>query len=337
MERLRRAVQGRSGVLGLGLLGLVLMRANDARAQSPDASAQGSSAELVAARELFRQGTADADAGHFADGLAKFRRVAAVKETAAVRFNIARCEEALGKTGAALGDFELAEREAAQDPKAGTEDVGQLAHARADALRGKVPRLTLEAPLASPDGMTVSLDGAKLATATLGVALPVDPGRHVIDASAPAAAPFHAEISLAPGEAQRVSIALAPASTSPADAPPATTSSTPRTWGWLAIGLGAALGGGSLALLVAHNGAVSTVNADCPAQRCPASEESSVNGTESTARTEEAISVALVAASALAVGGGIVLLVTSPHESTRMTVTTGAAGAPAGLTLRGSF
>ena len=79
----------------------------------------------MAARELFRQGTEDADAGRFAEALEKFKRVAAVKETAAVRFNLARCEEALGKTGAALADFELAEREGRQDPKA--EDVGKLA------------------------------------------------------------------------------------------------------------------------------------------------------------------------------------------------------------------
>jgi hypothetical protein len=295
----------------------------------------------VAARELFQRGTEDADAGHFAEALEKFKRVAAVKETAAVRFNLARCEEAVGKTGAALADFELAEREGRQDPKA--EDVGKLARSRADALRPRVPRLTLVPPSPLPQGMAVSLDGGKLTSATLGVALPIDPGPHVVEATAPASTPFHAELMLAAGEARSVTLSLAPATSDPgpADHPTAESGSgSPRraTWGWISLAGGGLLAVGSGVFFILHDNAVSTVNADCPNQRCPASQETSIDGTESNARTYEAVSIGLIAASALAIGGGVVLLATAPRSpSASMSVTAGAPGAPAGLSLHGEF
>jgi hypothetical protein len=336
--RLRRPVQGRPAgpfPLALGLFALAWgAPGGDARAQ-PAGAAGASPAEIVAARELFRQGTADADAGRFAEGLDKFRRVAAVKETAAVRFNIARCEEALGRTGGALADFELAAREAGQDPKAGAEDVGRLAMTRADALRPRVPRLTLVAPPGAPEGMSVSLDGGKLSQATLGVALPVDPGPHVIEASAPSAAPYHAKVTLDAGDAKSVRLVLAAAAP---DAPaaehaPSSGSSSQRTWGWVAVGAGAALGVGSIVMLVLHNSAVATINGDCPGGRCPASQQSSIQGTESNARNDQTFAIVLAAGAAVAIGGGIVLVATSPSEGKSVTVS----ASPAGLALSGRF
>ncbi|MGO8996344.1 MAG: hypothetical protein ACLQVI_23775 [Polyangiaceae bacterium] len=346
MERLSRAVQRRTGAAALGLAALV--SAAGVRAQPPPADsvvAPGASpAEIVAARELFREGTEDADAGRFAEGLQKFKRVAAVKETAAVRFNLARCEEALGKIGAALADFELAEREGHQDPKA--EDVGKLAHDRADALRPRVPRLTLVPPSPPPPGMAVSLDGGKLASATLGIALPIDPGAHVVDATATASAPFHLELTLGPGEAKSVPISLPSASPTPTgdahdqvplkDKP---VSSSQHTLGWVTLAAGGLFAIGSGIFFILHDNAVSTVNSDCPGGLCPAGQEAQIDGTESNARTYEVLSTAFIAASALAIGTGVVLLATAPKSPATppIDVTAGAPGAPAGLSLHGTF
>jgi hypothetical protein len=297
----------------------------------------------VAARELFREGTEDADAGKFVDGLQKFKRVAAVKETAAVRFNIARCEEALGRTGAALADFELAAREGGQDAKA--EDVARLATQRADALRPRVPRLTVIPPAPAPDGMGVSLDGGKLASVTLAVGLPVDPGAHVVDATAPGRSPFHAELSLAAGETKRVELLLPPQAPVAA-ADPRTPdhadrrSSSQDIWGWGLVGGGGAVAIASSIFVVLHNNAVSDLNRQCPGGRCNTSvvDQSQIQTTESNARTYEGVSIGLLAAGALAIGGGVILIATAPKNAPpAMAVTAGAAAAPAGLTLRGSF
>ena len=293
----------------------------------------------MAARELFRQGAEDADAGRFTEGLEKFKRVAAVKETAAVRFNIARCEEALGRTGTALADFELAAREGGQDAK--SDDVAKLATQRADALRPRVPRLTVVPPAPAPDGMAVSLDGGKLTNATLAVGLPVDPGAHVVDATAPGRAPFHAELTLAAGETKGIELLLphrdpvVPPPEKPV--PPPNASSSQETWGWITIGVGGALAIGSSVFLVLHNNAVSNLNAECPNLRCDSAQRSQIESTEANARLYEGASIGLLAAGAVAIGGGIVILATSPKGPSAVTVTTGSPGAAAGLTLRGSF
>ena len=338
--------------IGPILLGLLLSLVASSSAHADDANP----AALVAARELFRQGTEDADAGRFADALAKFRRVAAVKESPAVRFNIARCEESLGKTGAALADFELAQRSASQDPQHSAEDVARLAQDRADALRPKVPRLALVAPSLVPDGLTVTLDGAKVGLGELGVPLPLDPGVHVLDARAPNRAPFHAELTLAAGESKSVALAVdtpAPATEPAAPAPetsplaPASShGSAQRTWGWVTFGAGAAFGGASLVFMLLHNSDVSDLNDACAGGgHCPIQREAELNDTHSRAVTEQTLSTVFVAASGAAVVTGVLLLITAPStpRSEPMASTPsarfvpGAPGAPAGFSLQATF
>jgi len=376
VERLGRSVQlGSAGCLLASILSARSVHAQGAPSPVSDTS---NPAEIVAARELFRQGTEDADAGRFADGLEKFKRVAAVKETAAVRFNIARCEEALGRTGGALADFELAAREGREDPKA--QDVAKLAGERADALRPRVARLTLFPPPQAPEGMVVSLDGSKLAVATLGVGLPLDPGSHAVDAAAPGRSPFHAELTLAPGESRSVTLALPSPSqaafgasglsegtstSEPKRTPPSKPSSTTvaaapssqRTWGWVAIAAGGALGAASGVFLILHNHAVTNAETDfqtaCPGSVCPTNPttltqiKAQYANSRSQANTDEDAAIALVAASGAAIVGGILLVLTAPRTPTIGTSTTprspdvaitaSAPGALAGFSIRGSF
>jgi hypothetical protein len=328
-----------------------------AGSSSASAPPEGANAaEIVAARELFREGAEDADAGRFTEGLEKFKRVAAVKETAAVRFNIARCEESLGKTGAALADFELAAREGGQDAKAA--DVAKLAVQRADALRPRVPRLTVVPPPHAPDKMSVSLDGGKLASATLGVGLPIDPGAHEVDATAPGRKPFHAALTLVAGQTARVELVL------PTSGDPLTTSTTAASTegdpspsakeaaspskhsyqaaaGWVTIVVGALLGAGSGLFLVLHDNDVDTLKTACPTTtNCPVtpSQYANLNGVESNARLYDGLSVAFLAGGALALGTGVVLVATAPNGKTpAVSMTAGAPSALAGLSLKLSF
>jgi hypothetical protein len=294
-----------------------------------------SAPEIVAARELFRQGTEDVDAGRYAAALEKFGRVAAVKETANVRFNIARCEESLGKTGAALADFELAQREA--KPGEGEhEDVASLARDHADALRPRVPRLTVTAPVAPPAGLTVTLDGAKLAVGALGVPLPVDPGAHVLDATAPGRAPFHAEVALGERESKTVAIALSagdPGAGGAAEHDAAGDASSRRAWGGVTLGVSGALAATSVVFLLLHNGAVSDVESACPGDRCPASSQTSVNGHESTARTDETLSVVFAGAAVIGAGVGLYLVLGAPSSPAAAS----AVVTPGGFSLSGRF
>ena len=313
-----------------------------------------SPAEIVAARELFRQGTEDADAGRFAEGLEKFRKVASIKETAAVRFNIARCEESLQKTGAARADFELAEREAGEDPKG--DEVARLAHDRADALRPRVPRLSLTPPTPLPSGLVVSVDGGKLAVATLGVPLPLDPGPHVIEASAPGHAPFRAEVKLVAGESKRLPLELAaspggssstippdPSVTPPPPEAPVAQSSSRRTWGFVTLGGAVAFGGAAVGFLLAHNGQVDNITNLCPKNHCPPGSQDTVNSYSSQANTDQIVATVFAGAAGVAAAAGLYLVLSAPssHDpaasTPRTDVVLGAPSSNAGLSVVGSF
>ena len=129
-----------------------------ASAQTPvpvPPSAEPGASALVAARELFREAGQDADAGKFALALEKYRRVAAVKETGQVRFNIARCEEQLGQIASALADYELVERDMHDAHGDAENELRGTSRERGNALRPRVPRLTLKGPLPQPPSFVV--------------------------------------------------------------------------------------------------------------------------------------------------------------------------------------
>ena len=338
MNGLRLHVQRRL-VLGL-ICGFAAFHARPGIAFAADGD-EVSPAALVAARELFREATDDVDAGRFAQALEKFKRVASVKETPAVRFNVGRCEESLGRTGAALADFELAEREAKLDPKG--EEIEKLSRDRAATLRPKVPRLTVASPAPAVPGLTVMLDGARLTPASLGVALPVDPGEHVVEATAPGHTPFHAKLVSIAGEAKQVRLDLPEGPGGP-DAAPDDDVPHPgrarRTWGWITIGGGVALAGGAVAFLLLHNSAVNEVLDNCPNNNCgPKSREPGLQAIVDRAQLDQGLAIGFGAASAVALGVGAYLVLSAPSSSSPPAawLSPSAPGAPAGLTFHASF
>ncbi len=306
-----------------------------------ETSGEPSSAALVAARELFREATKDVDAGHVEAALGKFKRVAAVKETAAVRFNIARCEESLGKLGTALADFETAAQEASADPKSG--DVGKMARDRATEIRPRVPRLTLSAPKPTAD-LVVKVDGESQLNATLGVALPVDPGRHTIEAGSNGAS-FKKVVELREGQAETVLIEFALAAGTPPpprapDAPPSapepdqTTAPPNRTPAYIVLGVGGVLGVTSLAFLLLHNQAAGdldkqkTIDCTLPEGRCPESARARLDPLQSASKRDEVLAIGFGAATAVALGVGAYLVLSPPGvaKSTRMRIVPAASG-----------
>jgi hypothetical protein len=138
-------------------------------------------AEIREARELFVRAEMDEDADRWGEALDKLRQVSRVRLTAGVRFHIALCEEHLGKLAAALADYTLAENQA-RDEKA--QDVQRLVGKQTAALAPRVPRLTVHLVPDISDAV-VLLDGAPLGREKIGVALPVDPGEHRLETSAP--------------------------------------------------------------------------------------------------------------------------------------------------------
>jgi hypothetical protein len=308
------------------------------------AAAEPSASALVAARELFREAGQDADAGKFGLALEKYRRVVAVKETGQVRFNIARCEEQLGQIASALADYELVERDLRDVHGDAENELRNTSRDRGNALRPRVPRLTLMAPLPEPPNFVVRLDGAVIADAALGVPLPVDPGRHRVEASAGGRLPLTAELEVREKEARRVPLELEKsAAGQQADVGTSTSSdgSTQRALGWVAIGGGVVMGALSIVFLAEHNSIVSDVTAAgaCPndGQCVSASARTSAEGRQSGANTTAGLSVGFAIGAVAAAGAGVGLVLTARSNPTQVAIHPGAPGAPGGASLAFTF
>jgi hypothetical protein len=208
-------------ILGLALTaGAVAFWPSLARAAEPTPS------EISVARRLFEEGKAAEDASRWREAAEKFRQAAAIKDTPGIRFHLARCEEESGALVEALLDYDRA-RELI-DGGAKAVDVERLLPEAHERVRAKVAHVTLRLT----DGMqhaSVSVDGKAVSDSVLGLPLPINPGRHRVQATAPGRAPFDKELQLGAGEKRDVLINPALASTPPASAaaPPVATPPAP--------------------------------------------------------------------------------------------------------------
>ncbi len=159
----------RRAALGLGVLAASLACGGGAHAQTKQ--------ELDDARKQFQEGMALSAANNCSAALTKFRAVANVKMTANVAFNIAECEERLGKLVSALGNYRLAASQAQGDPK--SKDVASRVADRIDALDARIPKLTIKRGKGA-DVASIELDGSELGASQISAATPVDPGSHTV-------------------------------------------------------------------------------------------------------------------------------------------------------------
>ena len=180
---------------------------------SPPAAAQpGGLAQL---RQVFAEGRAFEDKGHWAEALDKFKEVAAAKMTPQVRFHIALCEENLGKLVSAMKGFELAASEATAAGSSAVE-VPPAAKQHADALRGRIAKLHVEVHGKLTTSKLV-VDDTPVGEKDLAADVDVDPGPHVVEVrDASGKVTFHKEVTLAEKGSDKVTVTI----DDPDDAPP---------------------------------------------------------------------------------------------------------------------
>jgi hypothetical protein len=204
---------------------------------APDVRAQGGDA--AAAEVLFREGREAADAGDHKKACEKFHESHRLDPAPGTMLNIADCEEKLGRLATAWTFY----RAVAQKLPA-SDDRTTLAKSRAQALEPRLPKLTVRLAPGAPAGTQVLRDGVELKAAAFDTPLPVDPGKHMIDVSAPGRESKSYQLSLAEGEqATRV---VEPGKASErtveggisSDRPPS--GSGTRTLGWVLGGVGVA-------------------------------------------------------------------------------------------------
>jgi hypothetical protein len=159
------------------------------------------SGDAAAARTLFNEARTLSAAGKFAEACPKFEESLRLNRGIGTQFNLADCWEKVGRIASAWGQFlEVA----AGARAAGQPDREQVARDRAAALEPKLPRLVIEVA-AAPPGLEVKRDGVVVGAAVFTTPVPMDPGLHVVEATAPGKRPWKGEVTV-PSQPGTVSI-----------------------------------------------------------------------------------------------------------------------------------
>ncbi|MCL2451201.1 MAG: hypothetical protein FWD17_19825 [Polyangiaceae bacterium] len=326
-------------------LGLVAPAAARAAPRAPSEAPPPSDEDaLAAARVQFAEALLDEQAGRFADALAKFMGVRAVKDTPAVEYRIASCEEGLAHRARAYAAYAAAARLAVGDPRA--QDIVYAATARMRDLAGHVGRLSIDLGRPAPADLDVRVDGAPVPAEALLTPLAVEPGWHVVTASSNGTSPYRSEIALREGADVRLSIpALSAGAPPPLTTPmPAAESPRPtptaRTVGIATLTGGAALVAGAIVLGAIREADVHKLNRACPGGTCPAdADRADLESTRSRALVFGPTAIGLGAAGVVAMVAGAYFFVVKParHDARGVRIVPLIGGSSAGVALSGGF
>jgi hypothetical protein len=293
----------------------VALHASSALADEPSPDAQAT------AHELFVQGRALVDQKDYEHACPKLEESQRLDPGGGTLLNLALCHELSGRTATAWVEFAEAMRVAKRDGRA---DREEFARSHVEALEARLSRLRVAVPQGTRvAGLVVERDGAALGEATWNEAVPVDPGTHVIRATAPAKLPVRIEIAV--GTEHDTQTVTLPAL---ADALPVSTPANgvargdlPRPWPtrrWVGVGVAAAglvaVGVGSFFGLKAIDLKNRALDA-CPSRaQCTADGEA----TNNNAKMAADLSTGLFLGGIAAAGAGVLLFFLSTPEEPRV-------------------
>jgi hypothetical protein len=200
------------------------------------------------AEAKFRQGSAAFDAGRTDEACAEFTESLQLYANLSTLLNLALCQETQGRLASAWRGFTEAAAWAS-DPS--LRDRRDFANQHALKLQRSLGRVEIHLP----DGPapSITIDGEPLTGYRLLGPVFVDPGEHVVDATAPGRIHYRTTIAVSPLPAEQVVVTIPPlqpdASTSPPPpilAPPSSNPRGRRVAGFVVGGIGllaAGLGG----------------------------------------------------------------------------------------------
>jgi len=296
-----------------------------------------------------KQGYALKQAGNCRDAIPHFVRSFDLDPTPKALLNRSDCE-------ARIGDLVAAQRDAAQGSelarRQGDPRLADFADKQYEAIKVRLPRLTISLADGAPPGTTVLRDGVPIDVGTLDVAVGVNPGTHQIVVTAPGYLERRFDVLVREGARERERVLPGPTIAAersfakrPEPPPKAAEPGHNERADWLtysALGVGAAgLVIGSVLALVSKSTYDHALSSECGVaggfadpKTC---NQSGYNDVQSAQGQATAATVAFVAGAAL-IGGGAYLYLSAPKGSGRDLSVVGAVGAgSAGLTLRGRW
>jgi hypothetical protein len=174
-------------------------------------------AAVAAAEALFDKGLTAMEAGRYAEACSLLEESYRLDPLPGALFTLAECHAKAGKVASAVARYKDSLRlfshlpPEQQKTQHGREE---FASSRMKELSPLMPELTLVLPATAPAGVRIWRDGAELSAASLGVALPLDPGDHIVSVEVPGEARAEQRVTLAPGEKKRIELTVGHASSS---------------------------------------------------------------------------------------------------------------------------
>lgn len=138
--------------------------------------------DMATADALFAEGKRLSATGDFLEACAKFEASMGLVPRLGVQLNLADCYEHIGKTASAWVAF----GEAAALARRNDDPREAFARQRQDAVVPRLSRLRILVAHTGIEGFSLTRDGVRVAPSVYGVEVPVDPGGHRIEATAPA-------------------------------------------------------------------------------------------------------------------------------------------------------
>ena len=323
------------------------------------ALAQSADADKATARDLALEGYKALQSRDYTTAVDRFTRADALYHAPTVLLGLARAHVGMGKLVSAQNLYNRITHESLP-PNAsnGLKNAVIDAQKELDALALRIPSVVIN--VKGSDAPSVTLDGIEVRAAALGVKRPVDPGKHVIIASAPGFAASEVTVNLPEGKSESVTlelkapraepppvVAVAPAVKPPvATAMPTTAPTTPalikpappepepapdqikgngstqKTIGFVALGVGAAglLVGGITGGLAL--GKHGDITKSCPEGHCPKGQEARFKSVIDSYNTMGTVStIGFLAGGALAATGVVLMLMAPKKMTTLATVT----------------
>jgi hypothetical protein len=273
-------------------------------------------AEPATADALFREGRAAMQRNDWPRAVQVLAESQRLEPAAGTLLNLAMAEHKLGSLAAA---WEHAR--SAMDQLGATDDRRKLAIDLFESLDKQLPRLRLRSSAVLPAAARVRVDGVELRHAALGVDLPLDPGPHKLELSAPHHKISVVSFTLREGERVEKLLQLGEPLPSPDPlAPPATADSSHasnwRTTGWVSLGLGAtclAVGGATGYLALNRN---NTVEQHCDGHYCDPIGTQAASEGKTFASTS---SVTVISGVALALAGTLLIVLNADRPGSPST------------------
>jgi hypothetical protein len=293
------------------------------------AAAQDQAENVAAARTLGIQGVQLADAGNCKEAIEKLSRAESLYHAPTILGRLGECQVNVGQIVLGTENLNRVVREQlpANAPKA-FKDAQLRARKALDAALPRIGHLTVSVQVEPPTTpVSVTVSGAAVPTALLGVERPTDPGTHEVVATADGYLPAKTSVALAEGGRQSITLTLSPdpnavkaaAPAEPAPAPVVPVTPPPpaaaraggssKTLAFVLLGVG---GAGIVTGSITGLFAIDKKNGlDCPRNRCSGSDADDLD----SAKTLALVSTIGFGVGIASAAAGTVLLLTSSGSS----------------------